>query len=119
MKDFNYYLDTIGEIGFVEQLVHSLVYASGLPRAHPGEVILFESGDLGQVLSLSKDQIEVLLLTNTHIQVGSKLVRSGERLKVPVGMGLLGRTIDPLGREIDKQKAYAFQEVRSVDVEPP
>src|SRR3990172_9446303 len=119
MKDFNYYLDTIGEIGFVEEMVHSLVYASGLPKGHPGEVVLFESGDLGQVLSLSRDQIEVLLLTNTHIQVGSKLVRTGEHLQVPVGMGLLGRTIDPLGRAVDKLKPIAFQELRSVDVVPP
>ncbi len=47
MKDFNYYLDHIGEIGFVEQSVHSLVYVSGLPEAHTNEVVIFESGDIG------------------------------------------------------------------------
>lgn len=60
MKDFAAYLDEVEEIGYVDKIVHSIAYISGLPKAHPSEVILFENGDSGQVLSLSKDYVEVL-----------------------------------------------------------
>src|SRR3990167_2873659 len=104
MKDFNFYLDSLGEIGFVEELMHSLIYASGLPRVHPGELVLFEGGDLGQVFSLTPEKIEVLLLTRANLKVGSKLVRTDTRMQIPVGVGLLGRVIDPLGNPLDEAK---------------
>ncbi|OGM24063.1 hypothetical protein A2715_02700 [Candidatus Woesebacteria bacterium RIFCSPHIGHO2_01_FULL_39_32] len=119
MKDFNYYLDSLGEIGFVEELMHSLIYASGLPRVHPGELVLFESGDLGQVFSLTPEKIEVLLLTRANLKVGSKLVRTDTRMQIPVGVGLLGRVIDPLGNPLDGAKLTDTEDVRTVDIAPP
>ena len=41
MTDFDTYLDKIGEIGFVEEVMHSIVFASGLPKARPNEVVIF------------------------------------------------------------------------------
>ncbi|OGM20042.1 hypothetical protein A2714_02600 [Candidatus Woesebacteria bacterium RIFCSPHIGHO2_01_FULL_38_9] len=119
MKDFNYFLDKLGEIGFVDRSVHSLVYVSGLPKVHPGEVVMFESQDLGQVLSLTPEEAEILVLTSSQIRVGSKVVRTGEHLQVEVGNGLLGRMIDPLGRPIDSARLVKSVESRSIDLTPP
>jgi F-type H+-transporting ATPase subunit alpha len=104
MKNFDYYLEKLGEIGFVEEVMHSLVVVSGLPEAHPNEVVIFESGDVGQVMSILQDNIEVLILSKTKIAVGSKVVRTGGLLQVPVGNEVLGRVIDSLGNPIDKGK---------------
>lgn len=104
MKNFDYYLDKLGEIGFVEEVMHSIVLVSGLPEAHPEEVVIFESGDVGQIMSIREDNLEVLILSNTKISVGSKVVRTGELLQVPVGGGYLGRIIDSLGNPIDRGK---------------
>lgn len=105
MKDFDYYLDKLGEIGFVEEVMHSIVNVSGLPEAHPNEIVIFESGDVGQIMSIIEDKIEVLILSRIKITVGSKVVRTGELLQVPVGNEFLGRVVDSLGNPLDKGKA--------------
>ncbi len=97
MKDFKYYLDKIGEIGFVQESLHSIVYVSGLPDAHPDEIVMFENGDIGQVFSLNSEYIEVLVFSRNPLKVGSEVVRTGEALSIPAGVEILGRTIDPLG----------------------
>lgn len=119
MKDFQYYLDNIGEIGYVAQCVHSLVYVSGLPEAHPNEVVIFENGDMGLVLSLSRDHLEVLVFTNTQVRVGVKVVRTGEHIKIGVGEELLGRMIDPLGIPLDKKGGLKETVASLIDINPP
>lgn len=118
MRDFNFYLEQIGEIGFIEEVVHSLVYSSGLPSAHPNEVVVFETGDVGQVFSLTKEHVEILLFSNNQLRVGSKVARCGQTLEVPVGTGLLGRSIDPLGNPLDSR---ALKDIRfsPIEVAPP
>ena len=63
MSDFKYYLDTVGEVGYVAQIIHSMCYATGLPHAHPDELVLFESGVMGKVMSFNRDRAEILLLS--------------------------------------------------------
>ena len=120
MKNFEYYLNSTEEIGFVEKSMQSITYISGLPDARPYEVVLFETGELGQVITLTPDLIEVLLLSSSDIRVGTKVARTGELLEVGVGEGLLGKTIDPLGRSYTKSLSLKkISETRPVDIEPP
>ena len=117
--DFKKCLDSIGEIGFVEEVVHSIVYVSGLPGAMPHEVLIFETGDLGQVLSLGKQRVEVLFFSKKSIQVGTKATRTGKFLEVPVGFELLGQIIDPLGCSLDHLSPFKKPlETRPVDSLP-
>ena len=60
MKDFSQYLEQTGEVGFIEQAFQSIVYVKGLPSAKPNEVIMFETGDLGEVISMTDEYVEVL-----------------------------------------------------------
>lgn len=124
MQDYSYYLQSVGEIGFVEQSVGSLLYVSGLPTAHPREIVMFENGEIGQILALTKESAQVLLLGHSRAQVGSKVVRTGKYLEVPVSNDLLGKTIDPLGN-IRSQTAATpnkkSQEVtyKNIEMRPP
>ncbi len=70
MKSFQQYLTTAEEIGFVEACNQSIVYASGLPNATLQEIVIFETGELGVILSLSRDQVEILQLSKTAIKAG-------------------------------------------------
>ncbi len=120
MKEFNYYLDKTGEIGFVEQSLHSLVYATGIPHAKPHEVVLFETGDVGEVLSLTEKHAEILLLSKAKIDVGTKLVRTAEQLRVAVSKDLLGKTLNPMGKPI--KGAFPKEDkaqLRPLDKSPP
>jgi len=119
MKDFNYYLENVGEIGFVEQTVHSVVYVSGLPGVSHNEFLLFETGEEGQVFSLNKEYVEVLLFSNKSVQVGTKVVRTGKLLNVPVGQGILGRMIDPMGRPLDGKGELKNVSLSVTDRTPP
>lgn len=118
MKDFNYYLNAIGEIGFVDQFVHSLVYSTGLPGVHPNEIVLFDTGEIGQVLSLTQENAQILLLSHSQVRVGTQVARSGEQLSIPVSVELFGRMIDPLGRPLDTGKPITNATNVPIDVKP-
>ncbi len=118
MNTFNELLAKTQEIGEVTEIVHSIIRITGLPQARPNEIVLFENGQVGQVLSLSQDFVEILLLSNTTVEVGTKAVRTDDFLKVPVGLELLGKAIDPLGR-LPNGQYIATKESRSIDVAPP
>lgn len=119
MKDFQYYLDNIGEIGYVAQNIHSLVYVSGLPGAHPNEVVIFENAEEGLIISASREHLEILVFGSNEIRVGSKVVRTNEHFTIGVGNGLLGRLIDPLGVPLDQKGATQGLKPSLVDINPP
>jgi F-type H+-transporting ATPase subunit alpha len=116
MQDFQHYLEKTGEIGFVEKTIHSIVYVAGLPGARPDEMVVFEGGEMGQVLSLTPDYVEVLLLSKTAVDVGTKAARTGRLFEISVGEHLLGKTIDPLGSQAQSGQA---SESRPIDIPPP
>ncbi len=97
MKSFSDYLDTTGEYGVVKELKASLVKASGIPKAKLHELILFESGKLGEVFSANRDTIEILIFSKEPVAIGERMVRTDRMISVPVGEELLGTIIDPLG----------------------
>lgn len=119
MKDYKHYLDSIGEIGYVNKVLHSIAYVEGLPGAHSSEVIVFKDGGLGLVLSLAEKHIEVLLLNQTAIKVGEEVTRTNELLQIPLSGELLGKEISPLGTGLNGQQIVNTPtEVRHIDSEP-
>src|SRR5581483_6927773 len=103
MKDFKYYLDTIGEVGYVSSFAGSIVYLNGLPKVKPNEVVLFENGYFGEVNALHPDSVEILLFSSSQIPIGTRVVRTNEQLSIPVGKELLGKIISPLIKSYKEQ----------------
>ena len=119
MKTFNNYLTESGEIGYVKKVINVIAYVDGLPSAHPGEVVVFEGGQLGHVTSLKQDVVEVLTFTKKSVRTGEKVTRTGRLITVPVGNELLGRIIDPFGYPIDEvSKTIKSTEIRPIEVQP-
>ena len=106
MKDFNFYLNSISEIGFVEEASNSIVSVSGLPKVKPDEIVIFEQGLIGMVISFTTHIVSILVFSKDPIAHGTKVVRTNESLKVPVGTELFGRIIDPLGNPLTAMDAY-------------
>lgn len=96
--NFEELLRKAGEVGYVEQVMHPVVYAEGLPEARVGELVQFESGSNGQVTALLEDSVQILTFGTEPVKIGERIARTGEILKVPVGEDLFGKVIDPLGR---------------------
>ncbi len=97
-NEFKSHLELIGETGYVESVIPPVVYVTGLPGVRYGEVVFFETGEMGIVLSLSQENVEVLIFSRDSVTVGCQVARSGMPLKMPVGSEYLGHSIDPMGR---------------------
>lgn len=119
LKNFKDYLESTEEIGFVEEVMDYLVYVSGLPCAMPHELIVFESGEFGQVLSLSREFAEILVFSKTLVKAGVRATRTNTLLQIPVGPEYLGQVIDPLGTPIDGIKLFKSpSKYLPIDVNP-
>lgn len=105
-------------LGRVEQIADGIARVSGLPDVRYNELLRFEGGQTGFALALDKDLISVVLLDDgTEIEAGSAVRGTGAVVQVPVGPGLLGRVVDPLGRPLDEKGAIAGEAM--MDIERP
>ncbi len=119
MNNFENFLDTFKEVGFVEKINQSTAEIRGLPDVHLGEMVIFETGQLGQISSLGGEFAEVLVLSKDLLKVGTRTARMGKMLLIPAGKELLGRTIDPLGKVIFGGAMNQLKmEMRQVDIVP-
>jgi F-type H+/Na+-transporting ATPase subunit alpha len=91
------------EIGSVLQIGDGIARIYGLTNAESGELVEFEKGNLkGIVLNLEQDNVGVVLLGEIHdVKEGDIVKRTGKIASIKVGMGMLGRVINTIGKPID------------------
>jgi F-type H+-transporting ATPase subunit alpha len=91
------------EYGVVTSVGQGVAHVSGLPNVGSEELVRFEGNRLGMAFNLDPDEIGVILLDEcADIDSGSQVQRTNRVLDTPVGEGLLGRIVDPLGRPLDE-----------------
>ena len=94
----------------------------GLDNVQAGEMVEFPSaGVKGMALNLERDNVGVVIFGEDRaIKEGDEVRRLSEIVDVPVGKGLLGRVVNPLGEPIDgKGPIKNVAERRRVDVKAP
>ena len=90
------------EIGTITSVATGIAKVSGLPGVGFDELVKFPGGVLGIAFNVDADEIGVVLLGGYwHLHTGDEVQRTGRVMDIPVGDGLLGRVIDPLGRPLD------------------
>jgi len=90
------------EIGTIQFVGRDIARVSGLPNIRAEELVRFSGNYMGLVFNIDPDEIGVILLDpSENLQVGEEVHRTKRVLDVPVGEGLLGRVVDPLGRPLD------------------
>ena len=97
--------DPIAYIGYVSAVSGKQIVSNG-PVTRIGEIctIKFKNGKeiFAEVVGLDKKQVLLTPYGDTEgIEIGCEVVGSGKTLQVPVGMSLLGRTIDATGKPCD------------------
>ena len=93
---------TSEEGGVVVSSADGIVEVEGMDRAVYGEIVTFENGAKGMVESVEPGRLGIMLFDGAEsVGVGTMVTRSGKRAGIPVGEGVLGRVIDPLGEPID------------------
>ena len=92
----------VEERGQVVAVGDGIAWVSGLPSAQMDEVLQFDDSSTGMIFQLGEHRLGVILLSQTHrLTAGMGARRSGRRLDIGVGSGLLGRVIDPVGMPLD------------------
>lgn len=90
------------EVGTITSIATGIAKVSGLPGVGFEEVLQFPNDVYGIAFNVDEDEIGVVLLGDYwHLQVGDEVERRGHVMDVPVGDGLIGRIIDPMGRPLD------------------
>lgn len=93
---------SIEEYGVVTYVGPGVARVSGLPNVKSEELVEFEGDRLGMTFNLDPEDVGVILLDEAAgIESGSEVRRTNRVLDTPVGEGLLGRVVDPLGRPLD------------------
>ena len=83
-------------------------------------MVEFSSGVKGMALNLETDNVGIVVLGNDReIQEGDIVKRTGSIVDVPIGEGMLGRVIDPLGNAIDGKGPIASDQRQRVELKAP
>jgi F-type H+-transporting ATPase subunit alpha len=112
----------VSDVGQVLSVGDGIARVFGLDKVQAGEMVEFPSaGVKGMALNLERDNVGVVIFGDDRtIGEGDEVRRLGEIVDVPVGKGLLGRVINPLGEPIDgKGPLTNVAERRRVDVKAP
>jgi F-type H+-transporting ATPase subunit alpha len=110
----------INEVGKVIGIGDGIAKVYGLNNVMAGEMVEFDNGVKGQVLNLEESSVGIVVLGEfSEIREGMSVKRLGALLQVPVGDGLVGRVVNPLGEPIDGKGAIEAKEYRFVEEKAP
>ncbi len=119
IPSFEKLLEKTGEYGVVYQVSHPIVFVEGLPNVKTHEVVLFETGQRGEVFTINRGKVEVRIFSHDPVKVGTKVTRTDALLSIAVGKELLGHAINPLGEPLDPADTYVRpKESRDLDAKP-
>jgi len=111
----------VADVGRVLSVGDGIARIYGLDSVRAGEMVEFPGGVKGMALNLERDNVGVVIFGDDRgIKEGDTVKRLGEIVDVPVGRGLLGRVVNPLGEPIDgKGPLQDVAERRRADVKAP
>ena len=110
----------LSEVGTVLQVGDGIARVHGLENCVALERLELEHGVTGIAFNLEEDNVGVALFGEWHhVKEGEPVRRTGEVMSVPVGEGLLGRVIDPLGNPLDGLGPIEAAERRPLEFKAP
>ena len=117
-------LELVKVNGRVSEVIGLVIESVG-PTSSLGDVCSIKSrgGEeicLSEVVGFRRNRVLSMVLGSaSSISPGSEIVASGKTFSVGVGMNLLGRVLDGLGRPMDRLGPVEHEEVRSIYSAPP
>lgn len=108
------------EVGTIEKVGDGIATVTGLGHAMAGELVSLNGGVSGMVQNLMPDRVGIVLMGGeTTVKQGDIVRRTGKLMQVPVGDGLLGRVVNPLGEPIDGLGEIKYNATRPVESPSP
>ena len=119
ISEFQQHIE-VSEVGTVIEVGDGIARIYGLKNAMAGELLEFQNGTMGQVFNLEEDSIGAVIFGEyLGIREGDTVKSTGRLLQVPVGDGVMGRVLNPLGQPIDGGPPIQSSESRKVDIVAP
>ena len=111
---------TLTEVGTVLSVADGISRIHGLENAMSFEMLELPHDVVGLALNLESDNVGAVLFGEWEkIVEGDTVKRTGRLLEIPVGDGLLGRIVSPLGRPLDGRGEVATTETRPAEFKAP
>src|SRR5436189_1738522 len=108
------------EVGTVLSVADGIAHLHGLESCMSFEMLELPHGVTGLALNLESDNVGAVLFGDwDRIAEGDTVKRTGRLLDIPVGEGLLGRIVDPLGRPLDGKGDVESSETRPAEFKAP
>ena len=111
---------TMVDVGTVVEVADGLAHIHGLAGVKYNELLQFPKDIMGIALNLEEDSVGAVVLGDcAKIKEGDEVRCTGRILEVPVGDGLIGRVIDPLGQPLDGKGPLKWRKTRPLEVVAP
>jgi F-type H+-transporting ATPase subunit alpha len=108
------------EVGTVLSVADGIARVHGLENCRSLEMLELPHGVTGLALNLESDNVGVVLFGDwDRVVEGDTVKRTDHLLDIPVGEGLLGRIVDPLGRPLDGKGDIESSETRPAEIKAP
>ena len=103
-------------MGTVVEIGDGIARIHGLSGVRYNELLEFPNGAIGIALNLEEDNVGVIVLGDfTKIKEGDEVRCTGRIAEVPVGDGLIGRVVNPLGQPLDGKGPIKHEKTRPVE----
>jgi F-type H+-transporting ATPase subunit alpha len=110
----------LSEVGTVLSIADGIARVHGLDNCQSLEMVELPHDVTGLALNLESDNVGVVLFGDwAKIEEGDTVKRSGKLLEIPVGKGLLGRIVDPLGNPLDGKGDVDVEGTRPAEFKAP
>jgi F-type H+-transporting ATPase subunit alpha len=104
------------DVGTVVEVGDGIARIHGLAGAKYNELLQFPNGVMGIALNLEEDSVGAVILGEfSQIKEGDEVRCTGRIAEVPVGDGLIGRVVDPVGRPLDGKGPIRHERTRPVE----
>ena len=106
----------VSNVGTVIQVADGIARVHGLENAMQGELLEFPGEVYGMVLNLEEDNVGAVLLGDSkNVNEGDLVKTTGRVVEVPVGDGMIGRVVNPLGQPIDGKGPISATKYRQIE----
>ncbi len=106
----------VSEVGEVIQVGDNIARIYGLENCMAGELVKFESGEMGMAFNLEEDNVGVVVLgSDANIKEGTEVRRTGKIIQTAVGDAMLGRVVNGLGQPIDGKGEVKAEKFRNIE----
>ncbi len=113
------------EVSTVAEVGDGIAHVAGLQRAMAGELLEFTSSSTGKAVyglaqNLDRDEVGAVLFGDVElIKEGDTCRTTGRVMDIPVGRGMLGRVVNPLGQPIDGKGPINATHRRPIEFKAP